>query len=212
MDEVLRGGCEFCWVVHGVCVVSWRAETPRSLPIHFTTNPVPRPDTIATIAVNKRAFHDFEILERVEAGIRLFGTEVKAVRKNLVRLQGSFVQPKRMLVGGSKKRGSKPERKPEVRDVLHVVNMQIQQYPPAGLNQHDPIRSRELLLNRKEHDLLLEKVQEQGLTLVPLDVHLTHGLVKLTVGLGRGKKLHDKRRVMKEREVKRTLDRAVKQR
>lgn len=173
---------------------------------------MPRPDSSATIAVNKRAFHDYEILEKIEAGIRLVGTEVKAVRAGAVRLQGSFVQPKRLLVGGSAKRGRKPARTPELRDVLHVVNMQIQQYPPAGPNQHDPIRSREILLHRKQHDTLLGKVQEQGLTIVPLDVHLAHGLVKLTIGLGRGKKLHDKRRVMKEREVKRTLDRAVKRR
>lgn len=173
--------------------------------LHALPLPMPR-SADETIATNKRALHDYEVIETLEAGIRLLGSEVKAIRKGHVNLRGSYVVPRRVSVPKTKRRAV------TVVDVLHVVNMQVNSYGPAGPLAHDPLRARELLLSRKETDHLLVALQEKGRTAVPLDLHVAHGLLKLKIALVRGKQLHDKRRVLREREVKRTIERAVRTR
>lgn len=162
--------------------------------------------TDSVLAVNKRALHDYEVIESLEAGIKLLGSEVKAIRKGHVNLRGSFVVPRRVAIPKTK------HRPQTIVDVLSIVNMQVNAYGPAGPLAHDPIRARELLLNRKETDRFLGALQVKGQTAVPLDIHLAHGLVKVRIALVRGKQLHDKRRTLKEREVKRTIERAIRTR
>jgi SsrA-binding protein len=163
----------------------------------------PIPDS--TVTVNKRAFHDYEVLESFEAGLKLVGTEVKAIRQGSVNLRGSYVIARSVPTGAKPKRGVAPAR-----TILQVINMQVNAYGPAGPGQHDPHRPRELLLHAKERDRIAGALTEKGQTAVPLDVHFAHGLIKLRVAVVRGKKLHDKRRTLKEREVKRTIQRAMK--
>lgn len=148
-----------------------------------------------TLAQNRKARHDYDILETHEAGLVLSGAEVKSAKNGRVNLQGSFVVPK----------GSE----------LWLTGCHIAAYAPAAGTSpgYDPMRDRKLLLKRTELLHLASKVREQGLTLVPLSVYTAHRFVKLELALARGRKSHDKRAAIKrraiEREVrKRTLTRA----
>jgi SsrA-binding protein len=139
---------------------------------------------------NKRAFFEYLILEKCEAGIALRGTEIKSIREGSVNLAESYVRP--------------------IGEELFLVNCHIPEYKAAGWTNHDPLRPRKLLLHRRELDKLLVKVQEKGLTLIPLRLYFNgRGFAKLEVGLGRGKKLHDKRADMKRREADREIRRQM---
>jgi SsrA-binding protein len=147
------------------------------------------------IAVNKRALHDYEVLEKIEAGIKLVGSEVKAVRNGNVNLRGSYVT--------LHETGKTP--------LLHVINLHIGKYEPAGPGQHEFTRTREILVKHKEREKLAAFMQEKGKTVVPLELCLAHGLIKVTLAVVQSKKLHDKRSTIKERDIKRKMQQEMRQ-
>lgn len=143
------------------------------------------------LAINKRANFDYEILEKYEAGIVLFGHEVKSVKTGHISLKGSFV---------TLKRTGKALPEP------YLTNAHIPQYKHAGdLKNYEPTRPRKLLMKKNEIKYLIGKRQEQGLTLVPLKVYIKHSLLKLEFGVGKGKKKIDKRETIKKRELDRKI-------
>src|SRR4028118_887841 len=140
---------------------------------------------------NRQARYLYEILETYEAGIQLTGTEVKSIREGKVNLQDGYA----LIRNGE----------------AWLINVHISPY--TGIGQyfnHDPRRTRKLLLHRQEIRKLIGKVEQQGLTLVPLKMYLKRGLVKVSIALGKGKKLHDKREDMKRRQDQRDIQRAMK--
>jgi SsrA-binding protein len=139
---------------------------------------------------NKRAFHDYEILETLEAGIVLLGTEVKSLKDNGGNLQDAYI-----LVSGSE---------------VILKNASIALYSFGNLNNHEEKRERALLLHKQEISLLKNSSDRKGLTLIPLAIYLKGGLIKVKVGIAKGKKSHDKRDSLKEKEHKRDMDRAMK--
>jgi SsrA-binding protein len=140
------------------------------------------------VAVNRRARHDYHIEETVEAGLVLSGSEVKSLRAGKAQLKDSHARIQR--------------------GEAWLFNAHISEYGPAAQFGHDPTRARKLLLHRREIDRLAGKVQERGLTLVPLRIYFVRGRAKVELGLARGKKLYDKRAALKERETRRELERA----
>ncbi|MEK6795112.1 MAG: SsrA-binding protein SmpB [Spirochaetota bacterium] len=144
------------------------------------------------IARNKKAYFDYEILDKYEAGIMLAGTEVKSLRKGSVVMKDSYA----VFKG----------------DELFLVNMHIAPYDFGNINNHDPDRSRKLLLHRAELKKLLGKVNERGLTIVPLNLYFLNNHVKVEIGLVRGKKLHDKRDTIKKRDMDRDMEREMRKR
>jgi len=141
------------------------------------------------ITVNRRAFHDYTIGERFEAGLVLIGSEVKSLRDNRAHLKDAYAR----FFG----------------EELWLVGAHISPYAPASQFGHDPVRNRKLLLHRREIERLRGKIKERGLTLVPLRLYWSHGRAKAELGLGTGKKLHDKRAAIRERMEKREIDRAM---
>ena len=142
------------------------------------------------VAINRRARFEYHIDETLEAGLVLTGSEVKSLRAGKAQLKDSFG------------RLSKGE--------LWLFNAHISEYDPSAQFGHEPTRSRKMLLHRREIDRLTGKMKEKGLTLIPLRIYFKNGRAKVEIGLARGKKLHDKRDSIKERETKRELDRAMK--
>jgi SsrA-binding protein len=141
------------------------------------------------IATNRRARHEYEILETVEAGIVLRGTEVKSLRDGLVNFKDSYA---------SVRNGEG-----------WLLGCHINPYSHGTDANHDPERDRKLLLHKKEIDRLGGKISEKGLTLVPLRLYFKDGRAKVELGLARGKKLHDKRATLREREVRREMDKTA---
>src|SRR5215471_19592808 len=127
----------------------------------------------ANIADNRKAGHDFHLLEQFEAGVVLVGTEVKAIREGRVNLRDSFCK----MEGAA----------------AYVLNVHIGQYSHGGYATHDPMRPRKLLLHKEELNKLLGKTAERGLTIVPLRMYFKNGRVKVTIALAKGKKIYDKR-------------------
>ncbi|MCP9455454.1 MAG: SsrA-binding protein SmpB [Nitrospira sp.] len=149
--------------------------------------------TEAVITTNRKAYHDYLVEEKFEAGIVLTGTEVKSLRDGRANLQDSYA---------SIKNGE-----------VYLYHCHISPYRHGNIMNHDPTRTRKLLLHRKEIDKLLGKTQQKGLTLVPLRMYFTpRGKVKVELGLARGKKLHDRRESIKKREAGREVERAIKAR
>lgn len=144
------------------------------------------------IAVNRRARHDYELQETFEAGLVLTGSEVKALRAGKANLKDSYGRLER--------------------DEVWLWNAHISPYGPASQFGHEPTRTRKLLLHREEIQRLTGKVKERGLTLVPLRLYFKNGRAKVQIALARGKKHHDKRAAIREREVQREMDRALKSR
>jgi SsrA-binding protein len=143
----------------------------------------------ATVAGNRRAGYEYEILQRLDAGIVLLGSEIKSIREGKANLAEGYA------------RFSDGE--------LFLYNVHIAQYGPARDN-HEPTRPRKLLLHRRELDRVAREMREQPrTTLVPLRLYLHNGLAKLELGLGRGKRSYDKREAIKSREANRTMQRAV---
>ena len=151
-----------------------------------------RPSGEKLIADNRRARHEFELLERIEAGLVLQGTEVKALREGRATIQRAFADV----------RG----------DELWLVGANIAAYDKGGFANHDPERDRKLLLHRREIDRLRSRVQEKGLTLVPTRLYFKDGRAKVELALARGKELRDKRRDLASREADRQIERALKSR
>ncbi|WP_068672970.1 SsrA-binding protein SmpB [Oceanobacillus sp. Castelsardo] len=144
-----------------------------------------------TIAQNKKANHDYAIEETFEAGIVLKGTEIKSIRNGRVNLKDSH---------------ARIDRNGEVQ----LVNMHISEYEQGNRYNHDPTRSRKLLLHRKQIDRLIGLIQQQGYALVPLKLYIKNGYAKILLGLGKGKKKYDKREDLKKKQMKRDIDRALK--
>lgn len=146
-----------------------------------------------TIAKNKRALHDYEILETYEAGIELTGTEVRSLRENNCQLTECFA----LIRGGE----------------VWLHNVHIAPYSHGNIANPDPDRKRKLLLHKKQIRYLQEQTKEKGMALVPLKMYFKeNALVKVELAVARGKKLYDKRASMKERDTKREIDRALKDR
>ncbi len=144
-----------------------------------------------TLATNKRARYDYEITKTYEAGIVLLGHEVKSIKTGHISLKGSFITVK----GGANKN---PE--------LYLINAHIPLYKKAStIENHDPDRSRKLLVKRKDINHLIGKKQVEGLTLVPIKLYTKRSLIKLEFGIGKGKKKHDKRENIKKRDVDRQI-------
>ncbi len=144
------------------------------------------------VASNRKAFHDYFILDKLEAGVALLGTEVKSIREGRINLKDSYA-----LI-----RDGEP----------FLVNCHISPYSHGNRENHDPLRTRKLLLHRKEIRKLIGKTQEKGLTLVPLRVYLKRGRIKIELGVARGKKEYDKRETERRKEVDRETRAAMKTR
>src|SRR4030042_6335345 len=143
------------------------------------------------LALNKRASFDYDISDKYEAGIVLRGYEVKSVKTGHISLKGSFVTVKQ--------------------NELYLTNANIPLYKHAGeVKNYDPSQPRKLLLHKAEIRTLIGKSRAQGLTLVPIRVYTVRGLLKLEFGVGKGRKKHDKREVIKKRESKRKINSALK--
>ena len=136
---------------------------------------------------NKKAYFNYFIEDELEAGIALVGTEIKSVRKGSVNITDSYVRIKN--------------------NEAYIINMFIEKYDSGSIFNHDPSRERKLLLHKKEIKKLLEKVQKESYTLIPLKIYLKNGKAKILLGIARGKKLYDKRASIKERDLLRELDR-----
>jgi SsrA-binding protein len=142
-----------------------------------------------TVTLNRKAGHDYHILRTLEAGLSLLGTEIKSLRSGHVSIREAYVRPHE--------------------GDMWLVGAHIAQYPPAGSTNHDPTRSRRLLLHRREIGELQREVQSAGVTLVPLRLYLKDGIAKLEIALARGKKSYDKREAIAKREIERQMQRAV---
>ena len=145
-----------------------------------------------SIARNKRARHDYEILDTWEAGIVLTGTEVKSLREGKANLADAYA-----VVNDGE---------------VFLLNMHISPYEQGNQFNHEPTRTRKLLLHRKEIRRMIGSVERQGLTLIAMELYFKGGKAKVLIGLGKGKKLHDKRQDMKERDAARELARVVRTR
>lgn len=145
-----------------------------------------------TIAENKKAYHDYFVDDTYEAGISLFGTEVKSVRQGKMNLKDSYV---------SVKTGE-----------AFLIGAHISPYEKGNIFNRDPLRSRKLLLHKREISKLIGLTQQEGYTLIPLKVYFKGSYVKVLLGLCRGKKNYDKREAIAERDAKRQMDRALKER
>jgi SsrA-binding protein len=142
-----------------------------------------------TVATNRRARHEYEILETIEAGLVLRGTEVKSLRAGQVNFKDSYATVRN--------------------GEAWLLGCHISPYSHGTDANHDPERDRKLLLHRREIERLTGKIAERGLTLVPLRLYFKDGRAKVELGVARGRKLHDKRSALREREVRREMDRAV---
>jgi SsrA-binding protein len=143
---------------------------------------------------NRKAWHLYEIVEKLEAGIELLGTEVKSIRAHNVDFTDAYVS--------ITKKGQE----------AYLENLHIGPWPQAAQFNHEPRRKRRLLLHRIQLFRLQQKIQQQGLTLVPLSIYGSKRWIKVELGLGKGKKLHDKRESLKEKQSKREVDRELKER
>src|SRR4030042_5093677 len=144
------------------------------------------------ITLNRKAYHDYNIGESIEAGLVLTGTEIKSLRAGKVNLSQSFAKPEK--------------------GELWLFNTHIAPHEVGNRYNHEPTRPRKLLLHRDEINRLVGTAAEKGFTLVPLRLYLKNGLAKVELGLARGKKLYDKRQVMAQRQADREIERALKMR
>ena len=142
------------------------------------------------VSTNRKAYHEFHILENFEAGIQLKGSEVKSIREGSVSLKQSYIVTRR--------------------GEAWIKALHIPSYSHTGYDGHDPLRNRKLLLHKREILKIDAKLAEKGLTAVPTKVYFKGGLVKIELGLAKGKKLYDKRASKKKRDVERDIQRALK--
>ena len=146
--------------------------------------------SVKVIVTNRKAWHEYHILDKYEGGIVLYGSEVKAIREGKANIKEAYVR----FIGNE----------------LFVIGMHIGKYSNEGYSTHTPIRDRKLLLHKKELLNLRKMVDEKGKTLIPLSMYLKGGRVKVEFGLAQGKKMWDKRKTKMEKDVKRQVDRAMK--
>ena len=144
---------------------------------------------VQSIAKNRQARHDYAIIDSWEAGIVLTGTEVKALREGKANISDSY---------GIVRNGE-----------IFLLNLHISPYERGGYVNHDPTRTRKLLLHRKEIRRLIGAVEREGLTLIPLELYFKKGKAKVALALGKGKKLHDKRETARQRDAEREVARAL---
>jgi SsrA-binding protein len=148
-------------------------------------------DKQGPVAVNKKAYHNFELVEKIEAGLSLVGSEVKSLRDHSADLSGSYAR-----IAG---------------DECFLVGANIAQYEQAGINNHEPTRKRKLLLHKREIHKIKGKLEQRGFTLVPLRIYFnSRGFAKVELALAHGKRQYDKRRSIADRQSKRDVDRQIK--
>ena len=147
---------------------------------------------VKIVAQNKTAYHEYYIVEKYEAGIELYGTEVKSIRAGRISLKEAWCS----IQNGE----------------LFLKQMHISPYEQGSFSNRDPLRPKKLLMHKKEIMMLLGKTQQQGFALVPLSVYFKDSRVKVEIALAKGKKLHDKRSAAAEKDAKRQMDRAMKER
>lgn len=154
---------------------------------------------MGNLAENRRAYYDYEILEKFEAGLVLIGQEVKSIKEGRINLSNAYV----VL------RQGRDKQKPE----FYLIGSHVPPYQPLNLaTSYNPERSRKLLLRKREINYLIGKTQQKGLTLVPLKVYTVKGNIKLEFGIAKGKKSFDKRETIKKREANREIERELKTR
>lgn len=149
-------------------------------------------ENIQVIARNKKAYHDYFVLETLEAGLALFGTEIKSVRAGRVNLKDAFCS----VDDGE----------------MYVIGMHISPYEQGNRFNRDPLRKKKLLLHKREIMKLFGEVQQQGLSIIPLELYIKNGRAKLQIGLCKGKKLYDKRATEAKKTARRTMEREFKER
>ena len=142
------------------------------------------------VSTNRKAYHDYFIEETYEAGITLLGTEVKSLREGKANLKDSYA-----LIKGNE---------------IFLLNCHISPYSHGNIQNHDPLRTRKLLLHRKEINKLWGNLTQKGLTLIPLKIYFKKGKAKVEIGLCKGKKQYEKREVLKEKEARREIERHLK--
>jgi SsrA-binding protein len=145
-----------------------------------------------TVAVNRRARHEYAVEETLEAGIALTGTEIKSIRAGRVNLAEAYARIER--------------------GEAWLIGAHIAPYEQGNRNNHEPTRTRKLLLHRDQISELVGRTQAKGFTLVPLKLYIRNGMAKLEIGVAKGKKAHDKRRTIAERDARRELERSTKER
>lgn len=144
----------------------------------------------SNLATNKKAYHEYEILTEYEAGIELHGTEVKSIRAGKMNLKESIVKI--------------------MKNEVYLINCHVSPYEQGNIFNKDPLRTRKLLMHRKEINQLIGKVQEKGFTLVATKAYLKGRKIKMQVALAKGKKLYDKRQTIKDKDINRELERDFK--
>ena len=144
------------------------------------------------IAKNSSAYHNYEILEKIEAGIVLYGTEIKSIRAGKVNLKDSYASI-------------------EKNDEIYVYSMHISPYEHGNIYNKDPLRPKKLLLKKREINKLLGLISQKGYTLVPTQIYFKGNFVKLEIGVGKGKKLYDKREDLKKKEAQRKIEKYMKE-
>jgi SsrA-binding protein len=147
----------------------------------------PREKTVKLIASNRQARHEYFIVDELEAGIVLTGTEVKSLRNGKVQLTGGYAK--------------------SFQEELWLENVHISTYKEGTIFNHDPLRRRKLLIHKKEFSKLAPKLATKGITMIPLSIYFKGNKVKVSLGIAKGKKSHDKRETIKERDIKREMDR-----
>ena len=173
--------------------VQRRSGRPTSrAPLRLDSSAVAESTSVKPIAENRRARHDYHLLDRYEAGLQLTGTEVKSLRDGRVTLGQAYA---------------------DLRDgEVWLIGAHIDEYAQGNLANHEPDRDRKLLLHRREIESLIGQVQEKGLTLVPTRMYFKNGRVKLELAVGRGKEQRDKRRDIAKRDAQRDIERALRRR
>jgi len=152
---------------------------------------VPKASGVKQVAQNKKAYHEYYILEKFEAGVELFGTEVKSIRQGNVNLKETFC----MVKDGE----------------LFARGMHISPYEKGNIFNRDPVRPKRLLMHKREITRLYARIRQDGLALIPLSIYFKNSRVKLELGLARGKKLHDKRDAAAEKNSEREIERKLKE-
>jgi SsrA-binding protein len=147
------------------------------------------PENEGVLATNRKARHNYHILDTLEAGIVLAGTEVKSLRKREMSIEEAFAQ--------------------ESKGEMFLHNLHIRAYSHGNIHNHEPIRIRKLLLHKREIRKISAQLSQQGLTLVPLDIHLRRGKIKVQLGLAKGKNVSDKRETLKKKDADRDARRAI---
>jgi len=151
---------------------------------------MPKATGVKTVANNRKAYHEYHILEKFEAGVELYGTEVKSIRQGNINLKESFCAVK----DGE----------------LFARGMHVSPYEKGNIFNRDPLRPKRLLMHKREINRLYDRIRQDGLTLIPLSVYFKNSRVKIELGLARGKKIHDKRSSDSERTSERDIERSMK--